>query len=890
MYTRLAWIPAGVFLAWAAAASGAPAPAPPLAPAVPAAPAAPAPSAIPEPPDEMKTLHLTDLQRRILEQVFHRHKFETPPPPAPDAAFGVKVEPLAPGGVYRLGAQGDLPAQLRVTVRSTESPAAIRLTYLVQDFYGRKVAGGNLPPVFPDRFGVAVADLVLKEVTSAGYCHVLVTAMSEESTVAGACGVAIVQAGETVGPDVKSQFGLAAPPGKVPPALPEIARRLGVRHMAVDWTDAPALDVVRKAGLIPTPIVRVAIPPQSPEPGAPAAAPAEAIQANAETLRDWQIGRRPVFTDLTAETVNSYRQAVSGVLEAVRRAKSPVTLWVTAPPDILADVLTEGPVLAGADGIALCVDAGAAAPNLRSGAYRRSLDYGIQVARRMGIKRVVLGETGDEAAAWPQQQAWKLVARHVLALASGAERVYVAAGRGVPEPVISAAAYAVMTHLLDGAAYQGSPWDDAPLVDAHLFAGLERRVAVVWSLTGEDPAKPDGGALVFDRGAGIEALDVMGHPVGIWKGERLIVPMGEAPVYLISSELKTNELRDLLRGARIMGVAPAAVYVESIVRGEMPGRINITLLVQSLRPYKMDGMAGLRVPDGWKVRQAKQQFGLEAAQGREVTFECDVPAAQGAGPHAVEAVVSLNEEYVRHKQDVWVAQTPERIIEVGYGLGAWEGIEPVVLESAAGDVRAEVRTAWDAKTFYFCAAVRRDLARYTSGKFAFDGDAIQLGWGLDPRADDDFGHKARDGALPAGAFRDTDHLMAIAFSKDGAQVIRLRQPRALLRAHYPGNQDAWYAPVEGATAEIARDQPTGRTIYEAAIPLKALAPLKGERGRVFRFGFRIGDAGRPPLEWSRAAAVPDFLANPSSFLPASFADGLPCQTWWGMIGPVKRGQ
>jgi hypothetical protein len=908
MGTRSApWLVTGVFLAWSAAAAAAPAasaaseapevpamPAKPVGPAAPTVPAVPAvpggPSAIPEPPDEMKTLQLTELQRRILEQVFHQHKFETPAPPPPSATFGVKVDPLVPGGAYRLGAPGDLPAQLLVTVRSVQSPAAIRLTYLVQDFYGRKVAGGDLPPVFPDRFGMAAADLTLKEVTTAGYYHVLVTALSEESTAAGACGIAIVQAGETIGPDVKSQFGLAGPAGKVSGTLAETARRLGARHMAVDWTDAPALDAVRKAGLIPTPIVRLGMAQQNLGPGAFATAMAEQVQANAETLPDWQIGRRPVFTDLDADAVNAYRQAVSGVLEAVRRAKSPVTLWVTVPPDILADVLTEGPVLAGADGIALCVDAGAEAPNLSGGAYRRSLDYGIQVARRMGIKRIELGETGDEPVASPQQQAWKLVTRHVLALAAGVERVYVSCDRGVPEPIVSAAAYATMTHLLDGAAYQGSPWEDVPLVQAHLFAGLERRVAVVWSWAGEDPAKPDAGALVFDRGAGIEALDVMGYPVGIWKGERLIVPLGEAPIYLVSSELKTNDLRDRLRGARIMGVAPAVVYVQSIVRGERPGRVSLTLLVQSLRPYKMNGMAGLRAPEGWTARQAKQQFALEAGQGREVTFECDVPAAQGAGPFPVEAVVSLNEEYVRHTQDVWVAQTPQRSVEVGYGLAAWEGIEPVVAASAAGDVRAEVRTAWDANNFYFCAAVQRQRTGYKPGKFDFDGDAIQLGWGLEPRADDDFGHKARDLALPPGAFRDTDHLMAIAFSKDGPQVVRLRQPRAALRAHYPGNLDAWYGPVEGAVAEIARDQAGGRTIYEAAIPLKALAPLKGERGRLFRFGFRIGDAGRPPLEWARAAAVPDCLANPCSFLPTSFADGLPCQTWWGMIGPVKPGQ
>jgi hypothetical protein len=842
-----------------------------------------------EAPDETQALHLTELQRRILEQAFHRYTFDVPEPPARRPALVVKVEPATPGGLYRLGAQGDLPVQLTVSVQALESLSAVRLTYLAQDFYGRKVAGENLPPVFPNREGNAVADLPLKGLATPGYYHVLVTASSEDGTATGACGIVLVQPIEA-GPDPKSPFGLAAPPGKVPEVLPETARRLGVCHLAADWADAEAAaEAVRSAGLMLTPILRFSIPQQNPEPAEVAAAAGETILARAKELHDWQIGERPVFTDLSAEAVKSFRQTVSGIIGAARRAKAPASLWPAASPDVLADVLTEGPVLAGADGVALCVDAGDVTPDLRSGAYRRSLDYGIQVGRRMGIKRFVVAETGDDPTiGTPQQQAWKLVVRHVLALAAGAERIYVCAGRGVPVPKPSAAAYATMTHLLDGAKYEGAAWEDVPLVQAHLFAGQDRRVAVVWSWAGEDPAKPDRGALVFERGAGLEALDVVGQNVGIPKGSRLIVPLGEAPIYLVSSELKTSDLRDRLRGARMVGIAPAAVYFDSIVRGEMPGRVNVTLVVQSLRPNRMEGVAGILAPEGWRVRQAKQRFGLDGGQGREVTFECDAPAAGGAGPYPMEAVVSLNEEFVRYKQAVWVAQAPEGVIEVGYGLGAWEGIPPVLLRNAAGDVQAEVRTAWDAKFFYFSAAVQRQRATYRGGRFAFDGDAIQLGWGLADRADDDFGHRGRERALPAGAVRDTDHLMALTFGKDGAQVIRLRGPRIALRARYPGNADPWYGPVAGSTAAIARDDASGRTIYEAAIPMKALAPLGGQRGRVFRFGFRIGDAGRPPLEWARAAGAADFIANPCSFLPTGFTEGLACQTWWGLVGPAAK--
>jgi len=843
------------------------------------------------PPEAIQSLNLTALQWRILNQVFHQYAYETPSAPQAGAALAVQVAPTVPGGFYRMGPDGDLPVRLVVTVRSTGAPAAVELRYLAQDFYGRKVASGTLPSVFTDASGGAAADLGLEELSAFGYYHVLVTATCQGRSASGACGLAVVHP-SVEGPDPSSPFGLVVPTGKLPAQATEVCRRLGVRHLTFDWSgDAAALDAVSGAGLVPMPVVAFDAAKRQADPDAFAAATGDAIEQYVEKVPDWQMGRRPVFDPAApADSVASYRQVVSGLIETVRRREAPAHLWVATSPDVLADVLTEGPVLAGADGVSLSVDADAGAPNLRSGAYRRSLDYGIQMARRMGVKRAVVGGTGDDPAAQsPQRQAWKLVTRHIVALAVGAERVYVSWDRGLPTPLWSAAAYAWMTHLLDGAAYEGEAWADVPLLAAHVFSGPERRVAVVWSWVGTDPSAPDHGLLVLDDGLGLEALDVVGQPVGIWKGRQLIVPFGEAPVYLVSGELKADQVRERLRKARFMGLAPATVHIESIVRGDIPGKANVTLWVQSHRPHKQEGVAGLLLPEGWQARQSKQQFPLEAGQAREVTFECDVTEEAGRRPYEIEAVTSLDDQYVRSKQVVWPAQAAERTIEVGYGLSDWEGIDPVVLEDPSGDVWAEVRTAWDKEFFYFAAAVRRKRSTYRAGEHAFDGDAIQLAWGLARRADDDFGHPARDAALPEGAFRDTDHLMAIAFGPQGAQVVRLRGPRAVLRTHVPGNQDAWYGPVDGALADIARDQAIGYTLYEAAIPMKELGPLKGERGRVFRFGFRIGNGDHRPLEWSRAAGVPDFLASPCSFLPASLNDGLPCQTWWAMIGTRPGG-
>ncbi len=835
--------------------------------------------------EAMERLGLTDLQRRILAEVFHQYTHETPAPPAADAPLAVEVQPAAPLAVYPMGPGGDLPVRLRVRVRTTGAPGAVRLRYVVQDFYGRKVAGADLPQVFPDAAGEAHADLVIDEATAAGYYHVLVTAASGDRTASSARGVAVVQPPPD-GPTAKNAFGLLAPPGPVPDGLPAAAHRLGAHHLATDWDGSKAaLEAVRSAGLVPTPVVPIRIPQREPAPEVFAATAAEAIAPLAETVPAWHLGRRPALDPgALAASVASYRETVAGLLRAVRRSESPAELWVGATPSVLGSVLTEGPVLAGADGIVLYTEAGGDATSLRSGGYRRSVDYGVQMARRMGIARAAVVTAAEEPGARsPQQQGWKLVTRQVSAMAAGAERVFFEWDRGLPAPQSSAAVYAWMAHLLGEASYEGDAWDDVPLLSGHVFSGPRQQTAVVWSWVGGEEGACDRGVLVFDDGLGLEATDVVGRPVGIWKGRRLIVPLSEAPVYVVSAELSAGALRGRLRKAEIIGIAPATVRVESLIRGQVPGKTRITLWVQSHRPKKMAGRAGLLLPDGWQTGDAKRRFDLEPGQAGEVSFECTAPDDAGRGPYPVEAVVSLDEEFVRHRQEVWRARTPHRTIEVGFGLADWDGIDPVILEGPAGEVSAEVRTAWDEAFFYVSASVQRERATFRGGPFAYSGDAVQLAWGGEGRADDDFGHPARGWALPEGAFRDTQHLMAITFGPDGARVIRLRRPGAVLRTHMPGNLDPWYGPVEESVADIARDDAIGHTLYEAAIPWEALAPLAPGPDRIFRFGIRIGNGDGPALAWAREAGVPVFLTNPCSFLPLS-EPTLPCQTWWGMGG------
>ena len=302
------------------------------------------------------------------------------------------------------------------------------------------------------------------------------------------------------------------------------------------------------------------------------------------------------------------------------------------------------------------------------------------------------------------------------------------------------------------------------------------------------------------------------------------------------------------------------------------------LWVQSLRPYGIDLVTGLVPPPGWNVRQTKQSLGLGAGQARELVFDLDrvepskeAPAEFPRPPYELGMAASLSEASIRRTQQVWPTQIPERTIEVGYGLDDWAGVSPVVVTGESPQVRAEVRVAWDADYFYFAAEVHRPRDAFRPGRYASDGDAIQLAWGTD------------DGAAPADPFSGAGHLAAITFADGKPQVIRLAAPRVFPARPRPRQHGPVVRPRRGGQGRHLRDRSRKVTIFEAAIPLKALDPVRAERGRSIRFAFRIGDGGGQPLDWSRHRRRPR-LPGRAGQLPAPLLRRTPCRA--SVCGPL----
>ncbi len=839
--------------------------------------------ACPAPGQDGLGFDLTELQLGVLRQVFTRYDFTAPSPG--DGALAVEVEPVAPGGVYRLGEQGDLPATVRVTLRAggTEPVAP---SYRVVNFYGQEASRGTMEPLAPG----ASADLVLGEIDRFGYYHVAVRARAGGAEATGTCGFVVVHPFARTA-RAGAAFGALLPPGDTDGRKLRIARRLGAGHVAMDVPrEGPDGGAVTAAelgapGLVATGVVDPTAP--GPEGVRGLGWLVAALDASEGRFAAWQVGRPPWNRTARPDAMAGYRDGVAAFLAEARKIGTSAPLWVGATPSLLASALSEGPVLAGTEGVALVLDADASAPSLRSGAYRRAVDYGLRQAARMGVRRGRVAATGEQpGAARPQQTAWKLVTRHVLGRAAGARRVDVVWGRGLPEPGPAAAAHAYLAHLVGDATYEADLWPDVPLLEGHLYTGTTRRVVVVWSWVGANPAEPEQGLLVLPNGRGLEARDVMGHPVGIPKDRQLLVPLGEAPVYLVSETLSAAAMRERIGQAWVRGVAPATVWIEDIIRGRVPGYTRVTAWIQSHRPYRRDVRAALLVPSGWRQRTTKQQFSLGPGEARTMVFECDVRATAGPPPYRMEIAAEVGDEWVRHARDIRVTRIPQRSVRAGGGLEEWTGISPYVLTDGDGLPAAQVRVAWDVDHLHVAAVVPRDRPTFRRGGSDYGGDAIQIGFGFDGWADDHFGQVAPGDAYPVGAYRDTDVLVALTATREGASAVLLRKPYVALRTHLEGNMDPWFGRIEGARASIRYDEMARFALYEASIPWSVLEPLRPEVGRSLRMDFLIGQGGeRPPLQWSARAGVPDYLANPATFLPLSEST-CPCATRWA-LGEAK---
>jgi len=450
-------------------------------------------------------------------------------------------------------------------------------------------------------------------------------------------------------------------------------------------------------------------------------------------------------------------------------------------------------------------------------------------------------------------------------------------------------------------------------------------VAVLFSLTGMTADDLDGsGRLVINKPEGIRAFDCTGREI-LPLNNRLVLPFGEYPVYLTTSDLSAIDFYRVISGADMEELTAVSASVSSLLSRSDEDQYVLVRLDNHLN----------RQVSGW-IRISMQgteigsrPFSLAAGQLKQFRLSVDIPSLNENNMYPVQVEMQTDAGQFTHEQVLQPAVFARGSRTVDGSLDDWEGDTPVILDSdmlrqgieltqylfnpsleRPGDepgysrVAARVYTAYDDHNIYVAAEVLEDTLMNQAGQPArvnnvetgyqlgmpgglrhprYTGDLFMFGFGFRDRVPG-FGRQMHDPLAWKGQFYDTDYLYLAYHSTEGGELIRQWGAETSRQNGFQTDHVSHIGPIAGASIVVARDETAKTTIYEIAIPRKEIA-LFDDNETKLRFGFVLinnegaGKSGK--LEWAEAAGVFDYWLNSGSFAP-TWDQYLPCQTFFGI--------
>ena len=470
------------------------------------------------------------------------------------------------------------------------------LSYEVVDFYGRKVAGANLGDVVVPQAGAAECKTVLTGLTQAGYYEAVARlTLTNKSELTVRQGFALV-APPRPGREAAGRVGCASPQASAAAAGCKmlyvdqwLAGGAGVTNWAErtadrTWTPKfdPAalqarLELFERMGF--TVVGRVGQPPEvwirsmAPDRASARGLPADAVEyarftaplvKSFPTITRWDILPDPLDELVGVRAETSSAPATAAALDAylaaesaaIARVRPDAALWAAGSPPAFNDYLSAGPsrgLLGGLRFIDPTVDA----------------TFDRWVAGRAGAKQWTATLPPESGDASPQRRAWALVRRAVTVLAAGGDLDLPATTTLDPA---CCAVLAPLSAMLDQSRAETAVWPRLPLVKSPVFAAKDRAVAVLWTEAPGDPAggPAERGLVIIPDAATLEAFDCQGQPIGLWRGRSLLVPLGEAPIYVTSRQLSAAALAAKIAPAALQSFTPLAVRAQPLTESVGP--------------------------------------------------------------------------------------------------------------------------------------------------------------------------------------------------------------------------------------------------------------------------------------------------------------------------------
>ncbi len=595
---------------------------------------------------------------------------------------------------------------------------------------------------------------------------------------------------------------------------------------------------------------------------------------------------------------------------------------------------------------------GVSQPNQRSGETGRSVDAGALVTRRMGLPYYYLTEGGAEHVNAKGtknniENARNVVTYLVRAALSGAYQGNIQWDIGYgPTWTRSNTTLSVLSYFTEDRPLVADIWPSQELIFGAIFANpkfidqdvkaLPRaaefsarwdvpvpearandltKVAVVWSLTGQNNDRLDsGGTLIIDD-AGLAACDMVGRPIPSADG-KLVLPFGTNPVYITSDMLSVVQLRQRIAAGRIAHVTPLNMYALSLTQpADRPQQLSVR--VENQMNVDVSGTLDLKIPGIAAVSSAR--FAIPAGKLGEVAVAWPgVPADDGnrygiALGARLDPSPALGElEPVIVSQSLSTARFARRTIAIDGTLEDWKGVVPVtMLDSGKSKIDlteyylnpnkkppagttgvqkvpgVKIYTAYDDQYVYIAVdgwGSKSSAGQPWNAKLPYKkgtpegidylslcGDYVQVAFGFRDRVPA-LGRQMTDPYAWKGQFYDTDYLYSAHTSTEGDVLNREWGPATSRNTAYQIDKVPGNGPVAGAKIKI-----TGN-VYEIAIPRNELAMFDPAKQDRFRFSVIVNNGA---LNWSQTAGVFDHWIGSGSFGP-SWTGSYPNQTFFGI--------
>ncbi|MGK7392935.1 MAG: hypothetical protein ACNS62_00115, partial [Candidatus Cyclobacteriaceae bacterium M3_2C_046] len=332
----------------------------------------------------------------------------------------------------------------------------------------------------------------------------------------------------------------------------------------------------------------------------------------------------------------------------------------------------------------------------------------------------------------------------------------------------------------------------------------QTKVAVLWSLTGTDNFNLDkDGQIIIENANGLKAFDMVASQI-LPENGRLILPLGQYPVYLVTNQLSIMEMYERIKKATILKVTPVNVYATSFTKDpSKPQKLRVRCKNQINNELELQ--LTLK-SNGLKEAVSKKEI-LPAAELTDVLV--DWPGVPVSPDNLYEVVFdgtySLNGKKERfiQKQTLQQAVFANKAIQIDGDSKDWSEVVPVTLHvvSEADEAKyllnphlspAEIKqetataklfTAYDDHYVYLClkgwghettigTEARTGLSLWKKGlpdglDYPADcGDVLQISFGFRERVPH-IGRQLNDPFAWKGHYYDTDYQYAIYKDADG---------------------------------------------------------------------------------------------------------------------------